>query len=239
MAAKGKKPAPRLAVYRRKRNFRRTPEPAGSRRARTAVRGPVFVVHKHQASHLHYDFRLEHNGALLSWALPKGPSPDPSIKRLAMAVEDHPLEYAAFEGVIPEGEYGAGTVMVWDRGTYIPEGPDFTRSLKTGEVKFRLNGQKLKGSWVLVRTRRGASDHRAWLLIKHRDRAATTQDILQAKPRSVATNRLLAEIAWDAGGEVEKAAAGDPPGEIRKLLKNPRTRSRRRHRTPSVWRSAT
>ncbi len=200
------------------------------------------MVQKHQASRLHYDFRLEHNGAFLSWAVPKGPSLDPSVKRLGVAVEDHPLEYAAFEGVIPEGEYGAGTVMVWDRGRYAPEGTDFDRDLERGELKFRLKGKKLKGSWVLVRTRRGASrkgDRRSWLLIKHRDAAATKDDITLTRPRSVLTNRLLAEIAWDEGGDAERAAPGDPPAEIHKLLKDPRTRLRHRRRTPSVWRSAT
>jgi bifunctional non-homologous end joining protein LigD len=230
---------PRLAGYRRKRDFRKTPEPPGNARRGKVARRPIFVVQKHQASHLHYDFRLEHHGALLSWAVPKGPSLDPSTKRLAMAVEDHPLEYAAFEGIIPEGEYGAGTVMVWDRGTYIPEDADVDRGLERGELKFRLQGQKLTGSWVLVRTRRGASSARAWLLIKHRDPAATRKDITLTAPRSASTNRLLAEIAWDEGGDVERAAAGDPPGEIRRLLKNPRTPSRRRHRRPSVWNSAT
>jgi bifunctional non-homologous end joining protein LigD len=237
-----------LGTYRRKRDFHRTPEPqaihAPPRKAPRGLARPggghAFVVQKHQASRLHYDFRLEHNGTLLSWAVPKGPSLDPSVKRLAVAVEDHPLEYAAFEGIIPEGEYGGGTVMVWDRGTYAPEGADFDRGLKDGELKFRLKGKKLKGSWVLVRTRRDASPKggdRAWLLIKHRDGAATEEDITVTKPRSVITNRLLAEIAWDESGDAERAASGDPPAEIRKLLKNPRTRRRRRRRKPSVWRS--
>ncbi len=234
-----------LAPYRRKRDFHRTPEPPGTHaRHRKASRGlarPIggltFVVQKHQASRLHYDFRLEHNGALLSWAVPKGPSLDPSVKRLALAVEDHPLEYAAFEGVIPEGEYGGGTVMIWDRGTYAVEGADLDRGLKQGELKFRLNGKKLKGSWVLVRTRRGASPNggrQSWLLIKHRDSAAMKDDITLMKPRSAATNRLLAEIASDEGGDAERAAAGDPPAEIRKFLKSSRTRPRRRRRKPSV-----
>ncbi len=201
-----------LAAYRRKRDFQGSPEPPGTpTRHRKAGRGPVFVVHKHQASRLHYDFRLEHNGVLLSWAIPKGPSLDPAIRRLAMAVEDHPLEYANFEGVIPEGEYGAGTVMVWDRGTYATVGSGFTRGLTVGKLKFQLNGKKLKGSWALVRTRGATGRQRSWLLIKHRDPAATKKDITLSKPRSAATNRLLAEIAWDEGGKVERAAAGDPP----------------------------
>lgn len=162
------------------------------------------MVQKHRASHLHYDFRLEMDGVLKSWAVPKGPSLDPSVRRLAMAVEDHPLDYAGFEGIIPEGEYGGGTVMVWDRGTYVPEN-DMAAGMSKGELKFTLHGTKLKGSWVLVRTRA-----RQWLLIKHRDQYASTEDITVSAPRSVLTQRSLAEIAKDEGGNVEKAATGDP-----------------------------
>src|SRR4051794_3653959 len=169
-----------LATYQAKRNFSKTPEPSGksSKRPKVAKKkktGPFFCVQKHLASHLHYDLRLEHRGVLLSWAVPKGPSLDPADRRLAMQVEDHPLEYGDLEGVIPEG-YGAGVVMLWDRGTWEPE-PGFEkvdRALGRGELKFRLDGTKLKGSWVLVRTRggkygRGEADGRTWLLIKHRD----------------------------------------------------------------------
>jgi bifunctional non-homologous end joining protein LigD len=148
---------------------------------------------------------------LISWAVPKGPSLDPSVKRLAMAVEDHPLEYGGFEGTIPEGQYGGGTVMVWDRGTWEPDEPDVDASLAKGELKFTLHGQKLKGSWVLVRTRPlGKSSKAAWLLIKHRDRSASTKDIVTGKPRSVLSKRLMAEIAAEAGGNVHKAAKSDP-----------------------------
>ena len=132
---------------------------------------------------------------MLSWAIPKGPSLDPSVKRLAAAVEDHPLEYGGFEGVIAEGEYGGGTVMLWDRGTWTPDDPDVDASLEKGELKFSLQGQKLRGSWVLVRTKLGRSDKPQWLLIKHRDRYASTEDILVEKPRSVLSKRLLDEIA--------------------------------------------
>src|SRR5712671_1040483 len=158
-----------LDEYRRKRDFTKTPEPAGeAAKGKTPER--FFCVQKHLASHLHYDLRLEHNGVLLSWAVPKGPSLDPSIKRLAMHVEDHPVEYGEFEGVIPEG-YGAGIVMLWDRGTWTPETDDVDAALKKGDLKFTLNGYKLKGSWVLVRTHgtyagsRGGSEGRSWLLI--------------------------------------------------------------------------
>jgi bifunctional non-homologous end joining protein LigD len=224
-----------LTEYRKKRRFGVTPEPAGGRRQR---RGPAlsFVVQKHRASRLHYDLRLEWKGVLLSWAVPKGPSLDPSVKRLAMQVEDHPIEYAVFEGIIPEREYGGGTVMVWDRGTWTPEVPDVDAALRKGELKFTLHGKKLRGSFVLVRTRGGPSGKPAWLLIKHRDAFASDEDITETRPRSVVSKRLLAEIAWQEGGDVEKAASGDPPGEIRRLIRNPPA-ARRPRRKPSVWRS--
>lgn len=143
-------------------------------------------MQKHLASHLHYDFRLEHRGTLLSWAVPKGPSVDPRDKRLAMKVEDHPLDYGDFEGVIPEG-YGAGIVLLWDRGTWEPESEDVDAALEKGELKFKLDGVKLKGSWVLVCTRgREPSDQgRSWLLIKHRDEWAGPIDITKEAPLSV------------------------------------------------------
>src|SRR5581483_4833497 len=166
-----------LAVYRAKRRFDVTPEPVGPVPTRHAAKSHAlkFVVHKHRATRLHYDLRMEWNGVLLSWAVPKGPSLDPSIKRLAMHTEDHPIDYDEFEGVIPAGEYGGGTMMIWDRGHWVPEDPDVDRGLRRGELKFRLEGEKLHGSFVLVRTggRGGDRDERSWLLIKHRDEAAT------------------------------------------------------------------
>jgi bifunctional non-homologous end joining protein LigD len=147
----------------------------------------------------------------LSWAVPKGPSLDPSIKRLAQPVEDHPLEYAGFEGVIPGGEYGGGTVMVWDTGSWVPEVPDVDEALRKGDLKFTLRGTKLKGSWVLVRTRGfGRSPRPSWLLIKHRDAFAAPADITVQQPRSAISKRALAEIARDGGGDVAAAASGDP-----------------------------
>jgi bifunctional non-homologous end joining protein LigD len=195
-----KRKAEPLEEYQGKRNFEVTAEPKGARPKAQSPDHLLYVIQKHQASHLHYDFRLEWRGVLLSWAIPKGPSLDPSVKRLAAQVEDHPLEYGGFEGVIAEGQYGAGTVMLWDRGTWTPDDPDVDASLKKGELKFSLQGEKLRGSWVLVRTKFGRSDKRPsdkpqWLLIKHRDRYASTEDILVEKPRSVLSKRLLDEIA--------------------------------------------
>jgi bifunctional non-homologous end joining protein LigD len=186
-----------LEEYRKKRDFTKTPEPAGVVKAAKG-RERFFCVQKHLASHLHYDFRLEHNGVLLSWAVPKGPSLDPKTKRLAMKVEDHPLEYGEFEGVIPEG-YGAGIVMLWDRGTWTPEIEDVDAALKKGDLKFTLNGYKLKGSWVLVRTggryagARGGGD-RSWLLIKHRDEWAGDLDITTFAPKSVKSDGDFEDI---------------------------------------------
>lgn len=219
-----------LAKYREKRDFERTPEPPARSKPRTDGKGSLaFVVQKHRASQLHYDFRLEFGGVLLSWAVPKGPSLDPSVKRLAMQVEDHPLDYAAFEGVIPEGGYGGGTVMVWDNGTLTAESKDVEEALKGGELKFTLHGGKLRGSWVLVRTRGfGSKTDRSWLLIKHRDRFASGKDVTAAKPRSAISNRLLAEIARDERGDVERASTGDPPAksQIRSSKKRIHTKLR-------------
>ena len=180
-----------LKEYRTKRNFAVSPEPQGAatpkpRRARELF----FCVQKHLASHLHYDFRLEHNGVLLSWAVPKGPSLDPKVKRLAMKVEDHPIEYGDFEGVIPEG-YGMGIVMLWDQGSWEPLVDDVDAALKKGDLKLRLNGVKLKGSWALIRT---GGDGRSWLLLKHRDEWAGPLDIAAFAPLSVKSSGDLTDI---------------------------------------------
>ncbi len=226
-----------LTEYRKKRRFAVTPEPSGDARPRRRGRALAFVVQKHRATALHYDFRLEWKGVLLSWAVPKGPSLDPSVKRLAMQVEDHPLEYAGFEGIIPEGEYGGGTVMVWDHGTWTPDVPDVDAALRKGELKLTLHGKKLHGSWVLVRTRGGPSGKPAWLLIKHRDAYASGDDVAETHPRSVVSRRLIAEIAWPEGRTVEKAASADPPDRIRRLVRNPRAGAPRKRGKPAVWRS--
>jgi bifunctional non-homologous end joining protein LigD len=204
-----------LDKYREKRNFGVTSEPGGKVKTGAAKTGTksslIYVVQKHRATQLHYDFRLEHDGALLSWAVPKGPSLDPSVKRLAMQVEDHPIEYAKFEGTIPKGEYGGGTVMVWDTGTWRPEQPDVNAALEKGDFKFTLDGKKLHGSWVLVKTRGFGGSKSSWLLIKHRDQYASTEDITLAKPKSAISGKLLAQIAAAHGGDVTTAATGDPP----------------------------
>jgi len=189
----------KLDKYRKKRNFRVTPEPEGATKPPKGKRKQlVFVVQEHLASHLHYDFRLEWGGILLSWAIPKGPSLDPATKRLAVPTEDHPLDYANFEGIIPPGEYGAGTVMVWDRGVWIPDAPDVDANLKKGELKFTLEGKKLKGSWVMIRARGGSfrdSDKPYWMLIKHRDAFASEGDITKTEPLSAISGRTLEQIA--------------------------------------------
>jgi bifunctional non-homologous end joining protein LigD len=196
----------RLAEYNRRRSFDVTPEPAGKIK-RTKKKEREFVIQKHRATSLHYDFRLEHDGVMLSWAVPKGPSLDPANRRFAMQTEDHPIEYNQFEGVIPDGEYGGGTVMIWDRGTWEPEVEDVDQALAKGDLKFTLHGQKLRGSWVLVRMRQ-----RQWLLIKHRDKVASTLDITVAKPRSAVSRRTLAGIARSAGAtprQLAQAQAAD------------------------------
>jgi bifunctional non-homologous end joining protein LigD len=183
---------PPLSEYNAKRDFSRSPEPAGRPAPARQGRPRFFCVQKHLASHLHYDFRIEHNGVLLSWAVPKGPSLDPGTKRLAMHVEDHPFDYGTFEGVIPEG-YGAGIVMLWDRGTWEPETPDVDAALARGDLKMRLDGFKLKGSWVLVRTPRDGG--RSWLLIKHRDAWSSPElDITAFAPLSVKSEGDFADI---------------------------------------------
>lgn len=186
-----------LEQYNKKRRFNETPEPEGK-----VDRGEQhrFVVQKHRASHLHYDFRLEMDGVLKSWAVPKGPSLDPADKRLAMQVEDHPVSYFHFEGKIPEGNYGAGTVMVWDTGTWKPLGDEHAM-LSKGDLKFQLNGEKLKGEFVLakMRSRRPGSKGTEWLLIKKKDDAVKPGFNIDRLDYSVLTKRSLNEIAGDEG----------------------------------------
>lgn len=189
-----------LKTYHEKRDFKRTPEPYGKAKE---TEEPIFVIQKHKATSLHYDFRIEMEGVLKSWAVPKGPSTDPKVKRLALPTEDHPIEYAGFEGVIPEG-YGAGTVMVWDTGTYVNLWAEkeadkrltMRQAYDKGRIEIRLNGKKLKGGYALIRT--GGIDDRRWLLIKERDEYADKPaDPVQSEPDSALTGRSLEEIAGE------------------------------------------
>jgi bifunctional non-homologous end joining protein LigD len=212
-----------LEEYRRKRDFKKTPEPPPVVPAKKATGKRFFCVQKHLASHLHYDFRLEHNGVLLSWAVPKGPSLDPKTKRLAMHVEDHPIEYGDFEGVIPSG-YGAGIVMLWDRGTWTPDADDVDAALKKGDLKFTLDGYKLKGSWVLVRTKgawSGGGD-RSWLLIKHRDDWAGDVDITEFAPLSIKSEGDFADILAQDDPDIwishRPAEGGETGAMFRKIV---------------------
>ncbi len=184
-----------LDRYRAKRDFSATPEPAGEGEG-TGAAERIFVVQKHLASHLHYDLRLEFGGMLRSWAIPKGPSLDPAQRRLAVQVEDHPLDYASFEGIIPEGEYGAGTVIVWDRGTWeAAPGVTAEDGLAKGSLKLVLHGRKVRGGFALVRTAWGGRKDN-WLLIKERDAEARPgSDVTAAEPRSVLSGRTLEELA--------------------------------------------
>jgi DNA ligase D-like protein (predicted 3'-phosphoesterase) len=188
----------KLRTYRAKRHFKRTPEPAG-RRKRTS-RKPRFVVQEHHARALHWDFRLEVGGVLVSWAVPKGPSLNPADKRMAMRTEDHPLEYADFEGVIPEGEYGAGQVIVWDRGTYRNlterrgEAVPMDEAIAGGHATVRLDGRKLSGAFALTRIAKGKRER--WLLVKKADdRADRRRNPVKSQPRSVISGRTAAQLA--------------------------------------------
>ena len=226
-----------LKTYREKRNFTRSPEPAGddavvsARKVKAAGRAPrFFCVQKHLATSLHYDFRIEHDGVLLSWAVPKGPSINTADKRLAMHVEDHPIEYGEFEGVIPDG-YGAGVVMLWDKGTWTPETDDVDAALAKGDLKMTIEGYKLKGSWVLVRTKgwgarrpgeKPAEDGKSWLLIKHKDEWAGPIDITTFAPNSVKSGGNFKDILLTGAPDVwhsHKKAAGGTGGDaaLRKI----------------------
>lgn len=185
-----------LQKYQKMRDFGQTPEPSGSSR-RKGSRKPIFVVQKHQASHLHYDFRLEMEGVLKSWAVPKGPSYSPEVRRLAMMTEDHPYDYASFEGVIPAGNYGAGNVIIWDEGTwsFLGPGEDPVAAVRKGKLTFSLEGKKLHGEWALVRMGGNKGKGNEWLLLKHRDEWATSEvDVTSAAPLSVVSGRSVEEV---------------------------------------------
>ena len=243
------KPAVRkqLAEYRHKRDFSKTAEPSGDEKRAKDRRKLVFVIQKHAASHLHFDFRLELDGVMKSWAVPKGPSYDPSVKRLAMQVEDHPIDYNTFEGTIPQGEYGGGTVMLWDRGTYtsaVNESdpvPELRRGYEKGDLKIILNGKRMHGSWVLVRTRRGSDEKPQWLLIKHRDEYASPgSDIVAREMTSVTTGRTMEEIAENKRKRVwhsNREPKSSPPQQKQKSEKQKVARtppSRKKSASPSA-----
>ena len=195
--------AEKLAAYRGKRDFGKTAEPRGSRRKR-AREGGIFAVQYHAATGLHYDLRLEWGGVLLSWAVPKGPSLDPRDKRLAVKVEDHPIEYAAFEGTIPKGQYGGGTVMLWDEGTFRPDN-DFAAGLKSGSLKFTLYGRRLQGKWALVRIKDDADERQDnWLLIKESDEYARDDAGIASYKTGVRSGRTFDEIASGADPKPRK-----------------------------------
>src|SRR3954470_16284616 len=192
-----------LKKYRSMRDFKKTAEPSGTATV-TKAAALRFVIQKHEASRLHYDFRLELNGTFKSWAVTRGPSLNPADKRLAVEVEDHPLDYGDFEGTIPKGQYGGGTVLLWDRGFWEPEG-DAEKMLAKGDLKFSLDGEKLHGSWVLVRMRgdKFGGKRTNWLLIKHRDKYAKEAkgEAILDKDHSVASGRAMEQIAQGKGAE--------------------------------------
>lgn len=220
MASSSNRAKAALRTYHRKRDFSRTPEPEGRATART--KGRLYIIQKHAARALHYDFRLELDGVLKSWAVPKGPSLDPADKRLAMETEDHPLEYGAFEGIIPKGQYGGGTVMLWDRGAWSPEG-DPQEGYRKGAFKFQLEGEKLRGGWALIRirSRERRSDARTWLLVKEKDRFArpgSGPKLLDERSESVATGRDMDAIASEKSAVWESSR---PTGEDGPATKRP------------------
>lgn len=227
-AARAKSAA--LETYRAKRDFTRTSEPKGAAPRAAVAAGGAYVVQKHQARRLHFDFRLELDGVLKSWAVTKGPSLDPRDKRLAVRTEDHPLEYGSFEGTIPKGEYGGGAVMVWDRGTWTPQG-DPRRGLETGRLKFDLHGERLQGGFALVRLpRRGEESRENWLLVKEKDSDADPSvDPIREWTKSVVTGRSFAEIA--AGDDVWSSKEGarrpipDAPRRAKGVLSLPKFRA--------------
>lgn len=196
-----------LKTYEKKRDFSKTTEPQPSRIKKTIINQPIFTIQEHHASHIHWDLRLEIDGVMPSWALPKGPSTDPKIKRLAVQTEDHPIDYATFEGVIPEGEYGAGTVMVWDYGTYenihkkdgkiVP----MPTCLKQGRMEFFLHGKKLQGGFVLIKIKNN------WIFFKKNDDYASKEDITKTESKSALTNRTIEQITAQESGKTYKGCS--------------------------------
>lgn len=208
-----------LGHYRKKRDFKKTPEPKGHvHKTKTFL----FVIQKHAASHLHYDFRLELDGVLKSWAVPKGPCLDPQVKRLAIHVEDHPIEYGTFEGIIPKGEYGGGTVMLWDQGHWIPLDDDPEKAYEQGHLRFELKAQKIQGRWDLIRFK-----EKQWFLIKYNDKFAkpfSEYDITVEKPRSVVSDQSIDEISHNYQGVWSKKEANPKIDFITSEIKQSYTR---------------
>lgn len=220
-----------LKKYQQMRDFEDTPEPSGRKRV-APKKKPIFVVQKHAASHLHYDFRLEMEGVLKSWAVPKGPSYDPAVRRLAMMTEDHPYDYAGFEGVIPEGNYGAGNVIIWDNGywEFIEPGDDPVKALQQGKLTFRLQGKKLFGEWALVRIRSKSGKDNEWLLLKHRDKFASDEiDVTEVAPRSIISDRdvddLAPERVWESNRKATRRGARTLADRLREEEENPKRAS--------------
>src|SRR5688572_3475799 len=214
-----------LTTYRKKRDFAKTPEPSGKERpGKPPMRGRRFVVQRHRATRLHYDFRLEMEGVLVSWAVPRGPSLNPADRRMAVHVEDHPISYFDFEGVIPKGEYGGGDVIVWDWGTWEPEETDNPgEAVRKGELKFRLEGEKLRGRFTLVKTRGYQAGKDDWLLIHKKDEDADPNWDVDALPRSVKTGRTNddvlagADAVWDSNAPADEASIDLSGGERQPL----------------------
>jgi len=200
-----------LEEYRKKRDFTKTPEPGAGGDTVSAPRGGMFCVQRHDATHLHYDFRLEIGGTLKSWAVPKGPSLDPAVKHFAAQVEDHPIDYGDFEGNIPKGSYGGGSVMLWDHGTFDLIGEESgDAQLERGDLKFELHGEKLNGTWAIVRMKgrgKGTREGKEWLLIKKKDEAAQPGWDIEQHAVSVKTGRTQSEIAADLPAKKQAAPA--------------------------------
>jgi bifunctional non-homologous end joining protein LigD len=223
------------------RDFQATPEPSGGKPRKAKL--PIFVIQKHHASHLHYDFRLEMEGVLKSWAVPKGPSYDPTVKRLAMMTEDHPYDYASFEGVIPAGNYGAGNVIIWDNGgwEFVEPGDDPVKALKSGKLTFRLYGKKMFGEWALVKIKGRYGDKgNEWLLLKHRDEFASEEvDITEVAPNSIISNKDVDEIGGENTWESNrKASPRRAPTLADKLAAKPKAPAPRARAASSRSRSS-
>src|SRR5213078_3693070 len=221
-----------LKKYREMRDFGQTPEPAGGQPKKTKL--PIFVIQKHHASHLHYDFRLEMEGVLKSWAVPKGPSYDPAVKRLAMMTEDHPYDYADFEGVIPAGNYGGGNVIIWDNGTFeLTEPDDGVKGIKQGKLAFKMYGKKMFGEWALVKIKGRSPKGNEWLLLKHRDEYANPNvDVTEVAPQSVVSGKTVEEIGdstnfWQSDRPASSRRAPTLASRLEKERRSATTTSKR------------